>query len=226
MLDTLGSSAHFEHVSYNAVATARSKMRDDAQSSTLWRELAAGRWSLVERFEADGRQYLTAQKNPLEVQASCALSVREEQLVRGAALGHSNKYLAYEFDISPSRVCTALKCARHKLGVRSRLELFQLALSERAELVASLETCDYLTFACDLPKGNALASLTEGELLVFQGILAELSNAEIAAGRGTSPRTVANQIASIFRKLSANSRSELVAKYSSGSAAHSLVSNP
>ena len=43
--------------------------------------------------------------------------------------------------------------------------------------------------------------------LVLQGH----SNEEIASLRGTSPRTVANQIASAFRKLGVRSRLELVA---------------
>lgn len=46
--------------------------------------------------------------------------------------------------------------------------------------------------------------------------LANLSNAEIAERRGTSPRTVANQVASLFRKLGVASRSELRALVASG----------
>ncbi len=42
-------------------------------------------------------------------------------------------------------------------------------------------------------------------------MVAGLSNAEIARRRTASPRTVANQAASIFRKLGLNSRSELCA---------------
>jgi len=40
------------------------------------------------------------------------------------------------------------------------------------------------------------------------------SNAEIAHLRGTSLRTVANQIASVFRKLGVVSRAEIAAHYS------------
>jgi DNA-binding NarL/FixJ family response regulator len=58
--------------------------------------------------------------------------------------------------------------------------------------------------AADLPK-----NLTDAEREVALGIFAGLSNAEIAVARGTSPRTVANQVASLFTKLGLRSRSEL-----------------
>jgi DNA-binding CsgD family transcriptional regulator len=41
--------------------------------------------------------------------------------------------------------------------------------------------------------------------------LAGLSNAEVAIRRGTSPRTIANQLASVLRKLGVGSRYELAA---------------
>jgi len=57
---------------------------------------------------------------------------------------------------------------------------------------------------------EALASLTPNELHVALLAVAGLSNAEIAARRGTAVRTVCNQLASIFQKLDLRSRSELV----------------
>jgi DNA-binding CsgD family transcriptional regulator len=65
-----------------------------------------------------------------------------------------------------------------------------------------------LSFA--IPDGEPSAlSPVESEVvaLVLQGH----SNSEIARLRGTSVRTVANQVASVFRKLGVRSRLELVA---------------
>jgi DNA-binding CsgD family transcriptional regulator len=56
----------------------------------------------------------------------------------------------------------------------------------------------------DLPK-----SLTAAEREVALAIIAGRSNAEIAVHRGRSPRTVANQVASLFVKLGLRSRNEL-----------------
>lgn len=57
----------------------------------------------------------------------------------------------------------------------------------------------------------SIASLSETERLVLRALLAGDSNAAIARRRGTSVRTCANQVASIFRKLGVGSRAELAA---------------
>jgi DNA-binding CsgD family transcriptional regulator len=54
-------------------------------------------------------------------------------------------------------------------------------------------------------------SLTPSEREVAAAAVAGRSNAAIAAARGCSARTVANQLASIYRKLGINSRGELAA---------------
>jgi DNA-binding CsgD family transcriptional regulator len=54
--------------------------------------------------------------------------------------------------------------------------------------------------------------LTRAEQEVLDGICAGRSNAAIAKARGTAVRTVANQIAALFRKFHVRSRHELVAK--------------
>jgi DNA-binding CsgD family transcriptional regulator len=51
--------------------------------------------------------------------------------------------------------------------------------------------------------------LSASERDVALGVLQGLSNAEISAARGTSLRTVVNQVAAIFRKLDISSRAEL-----------------
>lgn len=59
------------------------------------------------------------------------------------------------------------------------------------------------------PKIEGLTTAEE-EVLVL--LLAGRDNASISAERGTSPRTTANQVASIFRKLGVASRAELAAR--------------
>ncbi len=56
---------------------------------------------------------------------------------------------------------------------------------------------------------EALERLSRAEREVVEFLLSGASNAEIARQRGTSARTVANQAASIFRKLGVGSRMEL-----------------
>jgi len=54
------------------------------------------------------------------------------------------------------------------------------------------------------------AGLTGAERAVAMLLLEGLSNREVAQRRGTSVRTVANQVASLFRKLGVNARTEMV----------------
>ena len=69
-------------------------------------------------------------------------------------------------------------------------------------------------FVHALPKQVALG-LTTAEEAVLALLLDGHDNATIAEARGTAARTIANQIAGIYRKLGVSSRAELAAKLSS-----------
>jgi DNA-binding NarL/FixJ family response regulator len=55
---------------------------------------------------------------------------------------------------------------------------------------------------------------TQGERIVASLVAAGFSNAEIAKRRGTSIRTVANQVASLLRKANVGSRFQIAARLS------------
>ena len=95
-----------------------------------WRALIAGRWTLVDSFERDGRRYILARPNAPTRQAEAELSPREAQAAHAAGLGHPDKLIAYELGISPSTASNLLARARRKLGLRSRVELVQWARAQ------------------------------------------------------------------------------------------------
>ncbi len=64
-------------------------------------------------------------------------------------------------------------------------------------------------------------ALSSEERRVLVLMLTGLSSAEIARRRGRSTRTIANQLASSYRKLGVSSRGELVAKLCAEQAARS-----
>lgn len=68
---------------------------------------------------------------------------------------------------------------------------------------------DMVIFGVPLGAARRAAALSPAERDVVAQILEGRSNADIARARGTSPRTVANQIQSLFRKLGVGSRAEL-----------------
>ncbi len=110
-------------------ARSRSQRQDVEEALSLWRGLVDGTWSLVERFESDGRRYLIARRNEPGVLDPRGLSLREKQVVSFAALGHSNKLIGYELGLRKSTVTTHLQSAMQKLGAKSQVELTRLLTS-------------------------------------------------------------------------------------------------
>jgi DNA-binding CsgD family transcriptional regulator len=101
---------------------ARGDLRrgDPEKALSSWKGLVAGRWTLLEHFEHGGRRYLLARENEPHVPAPADLSPRERQVLAYAAMGHSNKEIAYELGITHSTVRVLLFRARTKLRVSSR----------------------------------------------------------------------------------------------------------
>jgi DNA-binding CsgD family transcriptional regulator len=110
-----------------AIDRARSRLRGEpTEALALWKGLVAGRWSLVDRFDSDGRRYLIALKNDPTVHDPRALTLRERQAAGFAALGLSNKLIAYTLGISAAAVSLHLKRACQKLNLSARAELVTL----------------------------------------------------------------------------------------------------
>jgi DNA-binding CsgD family transcriptional regulator len=107
-------------------ARGRLRKRDPAAAMDLWQGLCAGEWSLVERFESDGRRYYVARANGPDVPGPPPLTARERQVAALAVMGRPNKLIGYSLGLSPGSVSTHLRAAATKLGVRTRVELVQL----------------------------------------------------------------------------------------------------
>jgi len=87
--------------------------------------LTSARWTLVDRFERDGRRYLVAHRNASAVRPSVELSSREKLVSDHARLGRGNKAIAYQLGLSVGAVANYLHRAQVKLGAASRVELIQ-----------------------------------------------------------------------------------------------------
>ena len=99
------------------------RKRDPERAVAQWKALVDARWSLVDRFERDGKHYLVAHRNDPPAGAVAELSDRERQVTALAAVGHANKMIAYELGIAASTVGVLLGRAARRLGVRTRAEL-------------------------------------------------------------------------------------------------------
>lgn len=114
--------------------------RDPAHALEAWEGLVSGRWSLIDRFDSDGRRYLVARRNDPHAAAPRALSARERQILAYAALGYANKHIAYTLGLAPSTVSSHLRTAMRRIGVPSRAALADLwSPSSGAEAEAALQ---------------------------------------------------------------------------------------
>jgi DNA-binding CsgD family transcriptional regulator len=108
-----------------AIDRSRGRMRRSDPDAALeaWRGLVAGRWSLVDRFESDGRRYVVAHRNEPVPAKMLSLTLRERQVAAHVLAGHTSKVTGYALGISPAAVSVALRSAMHKLRVRNVAEL-------------------------------------------------------------------------------------------------------
>lgn len=88
----------------------------DARGKSL-----AGRWTLLDEFEADGKQYVLAAadvgRKPSPPQR---LTSREKQVLTLAATGLTNKEIAFELGVTATTVRVLIARAAHRLGVLGR----------------------------------------------------------------------------------------------------------
>jgi DNA-binding CsgD family transcriptional regulator len=102
---------------------AKKNEHDTEKALEIWEGLIAGRWSLVDHFDTDGKRFLLAMKNAPQVDKRADLTPRERRVCALAAMGHRDKEIAYMLGLSLGSVTAALHRTRGKLGVGSRSEL-------------------------------------------------------------------------------------------------------
>lgn len=195
---------------------ARSKEgRGDADRAlAAWQALLAGEYTLLDRFEADGRRYVVAHPNEPKVRDPRGLTQREAVVATLASRGHADKLIAYELGIAQGTVTALMNRVLRKLGARSRTELVRLLATPTAlDRVSMGSDRDFVVLSTDdgaRAHDAVFAGLSPHEREVVRAAAAGRSNAEIANERGVSTNTVAKQLTSSYRKLGVQARADLV----------------
>jgi DNA-binding NarL/FixJ family response regulator len=109
------------------------RRRDPEEAVEIWRALVAGRWSLVDHFDHDGRRFLLARRNEPSGGTLAGLTAQEHEVLALAALGHTNKLIAYQLGLSPSAVAMRLSRVARTLGVRTRVQLIAAYQNARGD---------------------------------------------------------------------------------------------
>jgi DNA-binding CsgD family transcriptional regulator len=108
-----------------SIESARCRRSDGRRALNRWHPLTSARWTLVDSFQEGGRRYVVARENQAETQCFAALTDRQRQIVVHAALGLTNKQIAYTLGISDATVRVLMARAAGRLGVSSRKQLLQ-----------------------------------------------------------------------------------------------------
>lgn len=122
------------------------------------------------------------------------LSAREMRVLELVVRGASGKEVAFTLGVAQSTVSASLHDVAMRMGVSSSTTLAVAAAAMMAER----------------PRVS-WAEFTIAERAVLALVRQGLTNAEIATRRGTSERTIANQVASMLKKSRAPSRRALAA---------------
>ncbi len=194
---------------------------------TIWGGLLLGRLTVVDHFDTDGRRYIVARRNEPRPPCFGTLGRREGQVAFYCAAGFSTKEIAYALGLSASTVRSHVASVLRKLGLSSRVELVAMAQRIARELmrvtpprgpepprskpVAQVRGRRLAVMSVPSEPPGLPPTLTPSEQHVARLLLQGHSRSEIAAIRGCSPRTVANQIGAIYRKLCVGSTVELAA---------------
>lgn len=193
---------------------ARGHIRHDRPQTVLdmWRELIAGRWTLVETVEHDGRRFIVAMPNAPEAAALRQLSERENVLLRLLVEGQNGADISARLGVSRSAVSQGIRSMLNKLRQPSVAALVAVASDlnlGRQPSALSLDGRGAWAVEAGAAASPGLQRLSPSEREVARYLLEGLSTAHIAELRGSAYRTVANQIASIYEKVAARSRADL-----------------
>jgi serine/threonine protein kinase/DNA-binding NarL/FixJ family response regulator len=195
--------------------------RARSELAAFWQGLVDGELHVVNAFFLEQRCYAIA--------ATCVrspLTEREQTLLRRGFLAEPQKVLAADLGVSGTTVSVLIGRALRKLGLERRMGSAPLAVvlsalhnfgavSLRDVKVDTFEADGRHYVAISVPEldPSVLHELTEAERSVALLLVAGLNQHDIATERGTSPSTIANQIAAISRKLGIGGRFALIRRW-------------
>jgi DNA-binding CsgD family transcriptional regulator len=216
-------------LSARAVAADASSTRS-AELDRIWGELVLGQCLVVSTFFADHRSFLVMSDTRGRKKAVVTRHVprRHLELLEPVLLGSTQKAVALEAGMSVSTVSTCLKVALGIIGLTcpaSKVPPVIVALVSAArsstgavgrESLVTEGTRRYRVISIERPDLALSSLLSPAEYEAIRLLIEGKHHEEIAQERRASPRTVANQIGSAFRKLGVSGRSELLAGLAHG----------
>lgn len=224
VLDTRGGTLHAEPAAQSrsardalveavrAIDRARGALRRRApdEAIELWRALVAGRWTVVDWIDSDGRRLLVAHANAIGGRDDRSLSGRERDVAEFLVHGRSNSEIAYALGLGTGTVSRIARDVLRKLGRARRTDLARIFGA--SELRTAVLDDPALVMVDGADRCSTMwAQLTPSERAVVRRALEGASNSDIARERGRAERTIANQLATAYARFGVRGRAELAA---------------
>lgn len=209
----------------------------EVRLALVWLELARGISSIVDGFFKGDRCYLILRTRIAD--AAHPIEGRRLEILEQVLAGSRQKNIAIDLQLAPSTVALNSKLALESLGAVGKpsrahplLMLLVRACKETESWKARVATfmvqddSELRVIAVPRPDHHLNKSLPNAELAVIRSLIEGHSYREIADERGTSTRTIANQISAVFRRLRVSGRNELVQRLFRDTTAASDPGNP
>jgi DNA-binding NarL/FixJ family response regulator len=201
-------------------------IRCDAEAASgfelrlLWERLRTGAWVFSDTFSTSERSYAVL-RSPVEPNP---LNPRKLRILERILLGTQAKVVAIEDCCSLSSVTTAMQDTLRAMGLDCRTSQASVLLTMAATAVFRHEFSNqqgrlcavhanaepYVVISALRPDRQFPVELSLAEAAVLRSLIAGSSHAEISDERSRSPRTVANQLATAFRKLGVSGRRAII----------------
>jgi DNA-binding NarL/FixJ family response regulator len=176
-----------------------------------WQAFLRGGWLVTSHSPGPAARALVAWSID-GLPKSDLLTAEELRVARLRAEGNPVKTVADEIDRSVSRTAETLKTAMGKLMIFTEAELVGFFGAWPTAMWASISSTSegrQLVLRYMPPSWSLPGCLSVAEKTIVRAMLSGRSQAAIASAVGVAPRTVANQIASVYRKVNVHSRMDL-----------------
>jgi DNA-binding NarL/FixJ family response regulator len=193
----------------------------DINLALFWRELMSGLCTVVDGIFTEERCYLLLA--PTLGTPEHPIEGRRRDILEAVLCGEGQKNIAMDQGLAPSTVALNARLALESLGLTCKPSRVHplLMLAARASRDPHSSLAATLSFvqqgdaqlrvvAMARPDRRLAKLLPPAELAVVRALVEGQCYAEIAKARGTSTRTIANQITAVFRRMRVSGRSQLL----------------
>ena len=190
--------------------------------SELWRGLCAGTWQFRDTFSSAERHFGVLER--VSVGKRNRVQNRNLEILTRVLLGQVPKAVAQDMRVAISTVATGLRECLRSMGLPHRassppvLLMMAARAAERTDLAPTLGRLTrigaqderYWLVSVQRPDLELPVSLSAAEAAVVRQLVSGHTHAEISERRASSPRTVANQLASAFKKFGVSGRTAIL----------------